>query len=268
METLLSYGFLQRALVSGVFISVACAMLGLFLILRKDSMMGHGLAHITFGGIAVGLFLKFMPLAVALAVAVAASLGIMKLKERAGLYGDTAIAIFSSVGMALGILLATLAQSFGVDLLSYLFGDILAIEPAEVWLSTALAGTVLAAIGLNYHKLMYMTFAPESARVSGIKTKRLDLMVTVLTAVTIVLGMKVVGILMVTALIVIPAAAGLQAAANFKSAMAVSAGVAVFSVVLGLILAFTLDIPASAAIVLLAFFLFLVCFFFKKRRIF
>lgn len=268
METLLGYGFLQRALLAGIFIGLACALLGVFLILRKDAMIGHGLAHVTFAGVALGLFLNVLPLLLALAVAVAAALGIMKLKDRAGLYGDTAIGIFSSAGMAAGILLVTLSQKFNIDLLGYLFGDILAIDPLEVGLSTGLAAAVLLAIVLNYHQLMYMTFSPESARASGVRTGRLDLLLTVLTAVTVVLGMKVVGLLMVTALLVIPAAAGLQAAANFKKAVLVSALVALVSVVGGLAAAVALDLPASSAIVILSFLIFGMTFLFRKRRFF
>ncbi len=232
-------------------------------------MIGHGLAHVTFAGVALGLFLEIIPLAVALVVAVIAALGIMKLKEKAGVYGDTAIAIFSSVGLALGILLATLAQSFNVDLFSYLFGDILAIESSEVWLSIGLAAIVVFMVILNYHKFMYMTFDFEAAKASGIKVGRLDLLLTLLTAVTIVLGMKVVGILLVSALVVIPAAAGLQLASNFKQAIILSSLIAFVSVLFGLILAFYLDFPASGTIVILSFLLFGLFFIFKRgKRIF
>ena len=146
MEAFFGYGFFQRALVAGLFVAIACAILGLFLILRRDAMIGHGLAHVTFGGVALGLFLNILPLAAALVIAVIASLAIMRLREKAGLHGDTAIGIFSSVGMALGIVLATLAGRFNADLLSYLFGDILAIDGLEVGLSTALAVVVIAAV--------------------------------------------------------------------------------------------------------------------------
>ncbi len=229
-------------------------------------MIGHGLAHVTFAGVALGLFLKIIPLAVALVIAVLAALGIMKLKEKAGVYGDTAIAIFSSVGLALGILLATLARSFNVDLFSYLFGDILAIEASEVWLSVGLAAIVVFIVILNYHKFMYMTFDREAAKASGIKVGRLDILLTVLTAVTIVLGMKVVGILLVSALVVIPAAAGLQVSSNFKQAIIFSSSISFFSVLLGLFLAYHLDFPASGTVVILSFLLFGLFFILKKRK--
>jgi len=266
MEALFSYGFLQRALLAGIFIAIACAILGVFLILRRDAMIGHGLAHVSFAGVALGLFLNVMPLAMALAVSILAGLGIMKLKETAGLHGDTAIGIFSSVGMALGILLVTLAHSFNVNLFSYLFGDILAIRPSEVWLSIGLAAVAVFTVIFNYHKFMYMTFDRESAKASGVRVKRLDILLTVLVAITVVLGMRVVGILLVAALLVIPAAAGLQVASNFKRAMIASSLVALVSVVLGLLLAFYFDFPASGTIVIISFLFFALLYAFKKRR--
>lgn len=266
MATLFQYGFLQRALVAGLFIAVACAVLGVFLILRKDAMIGHGLSHIAFAGVALGLFLNVLPLVAALAVSVVGALAIMRLKNKAGLYGDTAIGIFSSLGLALGVLLATLAGSFNVDLMAYLFGDVLAIDPLEVGLSVALAAVVLLAVALSYARLLFVTFDRESARVSGVGVGRLDALLMVLTAVTIVLGMKVAGILLVAALIVIPAAAGLQLAANFRMAVVLAAAVAAFSVVAGLALAVRLDVPASASIVIVCFLVFAVFFAAKRKR--
>jgi zinc transport system permease protein len=249
MGAILAYAFLQRALAAGLFVALACAVLGVFLILRKDAMIGHGLSHITFAGVALGLLLRTTPLFVAFGFSVLASLGIMKLKDRAGLYGDTAIAIVSSGGLALGIILATLSRNSGVALLNYLFGEILAIEPLEVALSIALAAAVVAVIAVNYRKLMFLTFDRESAQVAGIRVRRLDTLITVLTSVTIVLGMKVVGILLVSALLVIPAAAGLMRASSFKRAVLLAGAVATASVALGLLSAFALDLPASGMIV-------------------
>ncbi|HEX9901438.1 MAG TPA: metal ABC transporter permease [Acidobacteriota bacterium] len=266
MSALLSYGFLQRALVAGLFIGAACALLGVFLVLKKDAMMGHGLAHITFAAVALALVLNILPLAVALVVAVAAAVGLSWLKDRAGLHGDTAIGIFSSAGLALGVFLATLSNTFNVSLLHYLFGEILAIEPVEVWLAAGLALLVGLAVLSRYWPLMYLTFDPESARASGIRTRRLDLLLTVLAAVTVVLGTKVVGILLVSALMVIPAASGLQMARSFKQALGLSVAVALVSVTAGILGAFLFDWPASATIVLVAFLLFGLSLAWKRSR--
>ena len=265
MDAFLTYGFLQRALLAGLFIAVACALLGVFLILRRDSMLGHGLSHITFAGVALGLLVNILPLLMALAVAVVTALIMTGIKEKAGLHGDTAIAIFSSLGLAVGIILASLARSFNVDLLSYLFGEILAIGGLEVWLSVVLASIVVATVSINYRKFLYVTFDRESARASGIKVARLDVLMTVLTAVTVVLGMKVVGILLVSALIVIPAAAGLQVASSFRQAMLVATLVSVVSVIVGLAVSLSLDFPASGSIVLISFLVFGLFFLVKIR---
>lgn len=266
MEAFWSYGFFQRALIAGTFIAIASALLGIFLILKRDSMIGHGLAHISFAGIALGLYLNLMPLAVAMAVAAITALAMMRLKETAGLYGDTAIAIFSSAGFALGILLVTLAKGFNVDLFGYLFGEILAIETLEVWISVILAVSVIFIVVIHYPRFMYMTFDRESAKASGLKVEKLDILLTVLTAVTVVLGMKIVGILLITALLVIPAAAGLQLASSFKQSLIISSFVALFSVLAGLVLAFYFDFPASGTIVILSFALFVVFLFLRKER--
>ena len=252
MHPILTYGFLQRALLAGVFIAVACAVLGVFLILRRDAMIGHGLAHVTFGGVALGLLLNLMPLLVALMAAVLCAVGILKLKEKAGLYGDTAIGIFSSIGMAVGIVLASVAGSFNVGLFSYLFGNVLAIDATEVWVAVVLAIAVLSIVALFYQEFLFLTFDPESARTAGVNVSGLDRVLAVLTAVTVVLGMKVVGLLMVAALLVIPSAAGLQVASNFRQAIVISSLVGSASILGGLAVAFHWDLPASGSIVLLA----------------
>jgi zinc transport system permease protein len=257
MENILTYGFMQRALLAGLFIALACAILGVFLVLRRDAMIGHGLAHITFGGVALGLFLEIKPLLMALTVVVLCSLIILKLREKAGVYEDTAIGIFSSVGMAIGIILATLSGKLNVDLFSYLFGSILAIEKFEVGIAVTLALTVIIIVVIFYQEFLYQTFDTESARTSGIRVGLLDGILAVLTSVTIVIGMKVVGILLIAALIVIPSAAGLQLANSFKQAMVVSSVVSISSVVTGLFVAYYWDLPASGTIVLLSFLAFL-----------
>ena len=257
MLQILSYGFMQRALLSGIFIALACALLGLFLVLRRDSMIGHGLSHVTFGGVALGLFLNIAPLMVALVVAMVCSLLILKLKTGARLSEDTSIGIFSSTGMALGIVLAGMSGKFNVDLFGYLFGNILAIDTFEVVIAVALAVAVIVLIGINYQELLYQTFDPESAQTAGIRVGLLNGLLAVLTSITVVIGMKVVGILLVAALLVIPSAAGLQVAANFRQAMLIASTVSVGSVLAGLLLSYYWDLPASGTIVLLSFFSFL-----------
>lgn len=258
IETIFSSGFFQRAVVAGGFLALACGLLGIFLVLRKDAMISHGLSHVAFAGVALGLVLNFLPVVISLVVCIIGSLFILKLKEQAKLPGDTAIGILSSAGMALGILLASLKRNFGVELMTYLFGDILAIEPIEVWLSLGLALFVVIAIIIYYHKLVFMTFDRESALVSGVKVKSLDKLLAILTSITVVLGIRIVGLLLVSALTVIPAASALQLSRNFKAALILSSSFSLLSILSGIFLAYVFNLPASAAIVFLSIFIFLL----------
>lgn len=266
MSILWQYGFAQRALLAGLAIGISSALLGLFLLLRREAMIGHGLGHIIFGAMALALSLNLAPLPVALLMAILASLGINKLKLKAGVHSDTAIAIFSSVGMALGILLVTLVNRYGLDLLSFLFGDILAIDQKEMVLAMILAATVILFVFLYYHQLLFLTFSPEAAKAFGLKTNYLDNLLTWLTAITIVLGMKIVGLLLMTSLLVIPAAASLQMAGSFLSSCWLAVILAILSIVLGLWIALMTNLPASATIVLVSFLIFLVSFLKRRRR--
>lgn len=265
MEDLFSYAFMQRAFLAGLGVSVTCAVLGVFLVLRRDAMVGHGLAHVTFGGVALGLVLYVSPILVALAVAVFSALGILKLKERAGVYGDTAIGIISSLGMAMGIFLVSMAGGFNLDLFGYLFGNVLAISKEEVWASS-LALAVLVALALFYQEFVFLTFDPESAKASGVQVRRLDAVMAVLTAVTVVVGMKVVGILLISALLVIPAAAALQVARSFREALVISASLAAVSGLCGLVAAYYFDWPPSGTIVLMSGLFFLLLFLARHYR--
>jgi zinc transport system permease protein len=253
---ILAFSFMQRAIAAGLLIALACSVLGVFLVLRRDAMLGHGLAHVTFGGVALGLLLRVSPLWTALAVSVLAAVLLLKLREAVGLHGDTAIGIVSSVGFALGVVIASVSGRFSVELFSYLFGNILAIGEGEVWTSAALAVAVLVAVVFNYHDLVAITFDHELARTSGIPVARLDVLLAVLSAVTVVLAMKVVGLLLVAALIVIPAATALQVAINFRVAIIYSSIIGMFSVLAGLGASYHLDLPASGSIVILEAILF------------
>jgi zinc transport system permease protein len=246
----LQYAFIQKAYLSGSCIAVLCAMLGLFLVLRKLSLIGDGLSHVSFGAIALGLFFGFYPYFVAVPVVVIGSYFILKLTEKAKVYGDAAIGIVSSIGIAGGVILASMSRGFNVDLFSYLFGNILAISNQEAYVSLGLSGVVMMIIVLVYHDLFSFTFDEEFAKVSGVKTRRINLIMTFLTAITVVLAIKVVGIMLVSALLILPAVTALQLARGFKGAMLISTLVAVISVWLGITASFLWDLPSGATIVM------------------
>jgi zinc transport system permease protein len=262
----LSYGFMQRAVIAGSFIAALCAMLGVFLVLRRLSLIGDGLSHVTFGALALGLFFNVTPVYIALPVVVLSSLGIMKLTEARHIYGDAAIGIVSALGIAVGILLVSVNKGFNIDLFSYLFGNILAITKTEVRISIGLAAAVIVLVAFFYYDLVAVTFDEECARAEGINTKAVNKMLVILTAVTVVLAMKVVGIMLVSALLIMPAVTALQIAKGFRMTMLVAVIAAVVSVWTGITLSFFLDWPSGATIVLVSFVLFISSFLYHKIR--
>jgi zinc transport system permease protein len=261
---LLSHGFIQRALIAGSFIAILCATLGTFLVLRRFSLIGDGLAHVTFGGVAVGLFLNLYPMYMAIPIVMLSSLGILKLVEKARLFGDAAIGIVSSLGIACGILLASAAGGFNVDLFSYLFGNILAISNAEVVSSILLSIILIIVIWFFYHELLSITFDEESAKASGVKTKTINAILVLLTSLTVVLAMRVVGIMLVSSLLILPPVTALQVARGFRMTIIIASAAGVLSVMLGVFLSLVADLPTGATIVILNFIFFIGTFIFGK----
>lgn len=261
---LLNYTFIQRAFLSGSFVGLACAALGIFLVLRKMSLIGDGLSHVSFGAIALGLFLGVYPFYVAVPVVLLGSYLILKITERARVYGDSAIGIVSGVGIAGGVILASLSRGFNVDLFSYLFGNILAISAAEVVLSVLLSLAVLAVIYFYYWDLFSATFDEEYAKTTGIKTGRINTLLTILVALTVVLSIKVVGVLLVSSLLILPAVTALQLARGFRTAIFFACLFALVSVLAGIVFSFFLDLPTGATIVILNAGLFALALFYKK----
>lgn len=251
---ILSYGFIQRALLAGTLIAVLCSVLGVFLVLRRLSLIGDGLAHVTFGSTAIALAFKLYSAAsllVSLPVVLLASLGILKLTEKARLSGDAAIGIVSAVGISAGIMLASVGGGYNVDLLSYLFGNILSISREEVLIAAALFCVVMVLLGLFFNDLLAITFNEELARVSGVRTNRINAVLVMLTALSVVLAMKLVGIMLISSLLILPAVSALQLARSFKTCIALAALQGCCSVVTGIFVSFLTNLPTSATIVLL-----------------
>ncbi|HEY6873837.1 MAG TPA: metal ABC transporter permease [Geobacteraceae bacterium] len=264
---ILSYGFMQRALVAGTLIAVLCAVLGVFLVLRRLSLIGDGLAHVTFGSVAVSLMFRINPVYVTLAsvpLVLLSSLGILKLTDKARIYGDAAIGIVSSLGIACGVLLASVSGGYNVDLFSYLFGNILSISSTELATAAALFSVVMIMVFLFYNDLFAITFDEDLARSSGIKTGLINKVLVLMTGLTVVLAMKVVGIMLISALLIIPAVTALQVARGFRGTIVTAAGIAVFSVVSGIFGSFALNLPTGATIVIINIALFALAFAGKR----
>ncbi|MDR1933888.1 MAG: metal ABC transporter permease [Spirochaetales bacterium] len=261
-----SYAFMQRALVAGIFTALSCAALGCFLVLRRFAMIGDGLAHVGFAAVALSLVLGLAPLTLALPLVMLLSLWILKLGEKTTLYGETAVGLVSSLAMAAGVLLAGSGGGFNIDLSGYLFGSILAIKESELILSVILSAGVVLVIKLFYYDLFSLTYDEEFARVSGVKTGRIEKLLILLTALTVVLGIRVVGALLISSLIIFPAVTALQLSKGFRATILIAMACGVFSVTAGITASFWLELSTGATIVIVNFLLFIAAFAYSRIK--
>ena len=244
-------GFMRRALLAGVLVGASCGALGVVLLLRRGSLIGEGLAHFSFGCVGLAVLLGWPPLAMALPLAAAASLAILRLPRSGSLPGDAAIGMVAAVGLAGGVALAAARGGFRVDLFGYLFGDVLTVPPAEVGLAAVLALSVAGVLFGLRRPWLALAFDPAHAEAAGLPTARMDRALAVLTAVTVVLGIRLVGSLLISAMLIFPAATALRLAGSFSGAMGWAMTLAAGSVAGGLLVAAAANLPAGAAIVLI-----------------
>ncbi len=254
----MQYTFIQRALIAGSCVALCCALLGVFLVLRRFSLIGDGLGHVSFGAIGLCLFLNLHPVYYSIPVVMAASLYILRLSGKQGVQGDAAIGLTSAIGIACGMMLASLGGGFNVDLFSYLFGNILVISRTEVILSILLALLVLAIVVLLYHDLFVTAFEEDYAHVLGTRTGRINIILVICTALTVVLSIRIVGTLLVSSLIILPAVGALQIGSGFKTTMIIAVIVSILSVWAGMVISYIGDLPTGATIVLVNFGFFLM----------
>src|SRR5574341_923757 len=229
MPEFLQYGFMQRALVVGAVTALICPAIGVFLIPRRLSLIADTLAHVALAGVALGLVPGVSPVLGALVVTLAGAVGMERLRARGALQGDAALAVFLSGGFALAVVLISLARGFNADLFAILFGSILTVTTGDVWLIVALGAVVTLAIGGFYRQLLAITLHEDLARTSGVPVAALNLLLTLLTALTTVVAMRMVGVLLVSAMIVIPTLAGFALGRSFHTATAIAVGIALLS---------------------------------------
>jgi zinc transport system permease protein len=251
-------GFIQRALVAGIAISILCSIIGLFLVLRRQSLFGDSLAHMAFGGIAVGIYTNTYPLWTAFIASILAALGITKLQRSSNIPADSAVAIMLTAGLAIGILLLSFAGGFSVDLFSFLFGNILLVSLEDTLLISFLTAIVLLSVTILFKKFLYITFDEQQAEVSGLQVQRLNYFFIVLASLTVIASMRLVGILLISSLTVIPNITAMMFGTGFKRTLLISVLISMTSVVSGIFLSYVLNSAPSGTIALISisFFLF------------
>jgi len=262
----LQHTFMQRALIEAVLVGGICAVIGVYVVLNGLSFIGAGISHSTFAGVGLGLLLGIDPLLTALVFAVLVALSIGAVSENSRLRHDTAVGIFFAATMALGVLLIGLMRDRYVDVLGYLFGNILALTAADVWMSLVMAGITASVVFALYKEFLAVSFDAEVAAVMGLPVRKLHYLLLVLIALTVVLSVKSVGVVLVSALIVTPAAAAWQLTVNFRRMMLLSLVFGIGSSVAGLLLSWYVDIPSGAGIVLTATTVFFLAWALSPRR--
>jgi zinc transport system permease protein len=267
MIELLQYGFMQNALLAAILVSISTSIIGFFLVQKKLSLLGDGLAHASFGGIAIGLLFGLNPLISAMSVAILGALGIEKFIEKIKSHGDAAIAIVLSSGMALAITIISYVKGFNVNLFSYLFGSILSINNNDLFLLFTSALIVIITIFLIRKSLVLTILDNDLARLNGVNVKLIGYIIAILSAIVVVISIRAVGILLVTGLIAIPAITSLIHSKSFKQALIEAIIISLFSSIGGIFLAFYLDLAPSGLIILLMVTIFVLKnFYFKFKK--
>lgn len=253
------------ALIGGIAVTICASLLGVTLVLKKYSMIGDGLSHIGYGALSVAAVMNLAPLKVALPVVIIAAFILLRLGSDSRLNGDSAIALFSTTALAVGILVSSKAGLTN-DVSHYMFGSILAMSRSDVILSVVLSVIVILAFLLLYNRIFSVTFDENFARATGVRSGLYNMIFAVLTAVTVVLGMMMMGSLLISSLIVIPALTAMRICKSFRGVVLVSGVVSVISFLLGMFIALAFNTAPGASIVVVNVFFFIIFSFAGRLR--
>lgn len=258
LQQMLSYPFMLRAIVVGIFVSLCAALLGVSLVLKHYSMIGDGLSHVGFGALALAAALNLAPLKVALPIIVLAAFLLLRISENSKIKGDAAIAMIATGSLAIGVMIISLSRGMTTDIYNYLFGSILSMSTADVRLSIILSIVVLILFVLFYNKIFAVTFDETFAKATGTNTGLFNMLIALLTAVTIVLGMRMMGAMLISSLIIFPALTAMRLCKHFKYVIICSAIVSVFCFIFGITISYIYSTPAGASIVIVNIIMFII----------
>ena len=259
MRELFSYSFILRALIVGIIVALCSALLGVSLVLKRYSMIGDGLSHVGFGALSIAMAMNLAPLEVAVPVVVASAFLLLRISENSKIKGDAAIALISSSSIAIGVIVTSLTTGMNTDVYNFLFGSILAMSRGDVILSVALSVIVLLLFLFFYNKIFAVTFDENFARATGTKAGVYNMLIALLTAVTIVVGMRIMGSLLISSLIIFPALSAMRVFRSFRGVVLTAAIISVVCFFFGMAASYVFDIPAGASIVMVNLLMFGIC---------
>lgn len=258
--------FMQRAWLAGMIMAVICPLIGSFLVLRRQSLIGDGLGHIAFAGVAGGALLGYSPVISAAAATILGALAIERVRVKLAASAEMILAIFFYCGMGLAVVFASLNKEGGFNLGSILFGSLMTVSRSDLLVVAVLGLCTILFVVLYYRPLQYLTFDEVSAKVAGLPVDKLNMLLAVLTALTVALSMRIVGLLLVSAMMVIPVACALQTARSFAATILQSIVYGLLSVIIGLVLSYYANLAPGGTIVLTETALFMLSIAAGKRR--
>lgn len=250
IREMLSYPFLVRSMVVGILVSLCAALLGVSLVLKRYSMIGDGLSHVGFAALAIAMAFNLAPLSVDIPVVVVSAFFLLRISENSKIKGDAAIALLSTSALAVGVVVISLTTGMNTDVCNYLFGSILAMSVSDVRLSIILSVVVLVLFVVFYNKIFAITFDENFARATGVKTELYNMLVAILTAVTIVLGMRMMGTLLITSLIIFPALYSMRLCKTFRSVLICASVMSLVCFLIGMGFSYVRATPTGASIVI------------------
>jgi zinc transport system permease protein len=248
----LQFGFMRNALMAGVLVSIACGIIGTFVVVKRIVFISGGIAHAAYGGIGLGYFLKFNPILGAIVFSVAAALGMGAVQRKTRQRADTVIGVIWAIGMALGVILVDLTEGYKADLMSYLFGSILAVPPSDLLIILVLDLVIIALVASFYKELLAISFDETFATVENVPVDAIYMILVCMIALTVVMMMRVVGLIMVIALLTMPAAISGQFVKNMKTMMVLASILGVIFTTTGLWLSYFLNLTSGATIILVS----------------
>ncbi|HTK60216.1 MAG TPA: metal ABC transporter permease [Candidatus Baltobacteraceae bacterium] len=265
MPSLFQYDFLVRGLVAALAVAVIAPVIGMFVVVRRQSFLADTLAHVSLAGVALGLLLGVDPIAAAVALALIGALLVDRLRTHGGIFGESALSLILSGSLALAVILIGLAHGMNVNLFSYLFGSVTTVRPQDVALILGLGAVVVATVLACYKEFFLLTLDEELAAAGGLRGGIFNAVLSVLAGLTVALSLRIVGALLVGALMVVPVLAASRFGLGFRKTHLLSVALSIFSVIIGFFLSYGLDLAAGGTIVGASIAVFLGALLFGRR---
>lgn len=263
---LLSYSFMVKAFTVGILVSLCASLLGVTLVLKRYSMIGDGLSHVGFGALSVAMAMNAAPLKIAIPVVVIAAFLLLRITENSKIKGDAAIALISTSALAIGVIITSISGGMNTEIYSYMFGSILALGKEDVYLSIGLSIVVISLFIIFYNKIFSVTFDESFAKATGTNIRFYNMLIALLTALTIVIGMRIMGTMLISSLIIFPALTSMRVFKSFKGVVLSSAAISLICFTVGIIASFEFSTPTGASIVIINILAFAAFYIFGKIK--